>query len=168
MNENAPSDPHLREIRTSSSESPPTSPTESSADVVYAFLERHLSVGPLPPPAVLKAYDDALPGSAERIVALAEREAAHRHELDRESLSLERSDRAARIALATRGQLLGYSLSLVIILGGFVMAGMGNNLAGFGSVLTAASLLVAIFVLGRRQPSQQHEPTPTDEPAAKE
>jgi hypothetical protein len=29
--------------------------------------------GPLPPPAILRGYDDFIPGAAERIIAMAER-----------------------------------------------------------------------------------------------
>ena len=137
-------------------------------EVIYSMLERHLSIGPLPPPAVFKAYEEALPGAAERILSMAEREASQRHELERQELAIERADRNARIALMTRGQLLGFSLSLVIILGGFVMAGLGNNLAGFGSVLTAASLLVAIFVLGRRNPPDEQTSAKDDIPSTPE
>jgi uncharacterized membrane protein len=35
-------------------------------------MERHEFSGPLPSPEVLARYNDALPGGAERIVALAE------------------------------------------------------------------------------------------------
>lgn len=35
--------------------------------------------GPIPPPALLKEYDEALPGCAERVVQMAEREQSARH-----------------------------------------------------------------------------------------
>ena len=38
--------------------------------------------GPLPPPETLIRYNDAVPDGAERIIALAERQAAHRMALE--------------------------------------------------------------------------------------
>lgn len=34
--------------------------------------------GPIPPPSIIKGYEDILPGTAERIVAMAENQAKHR------------------------------------------------------------------------------------------
>jgi uncharacterized membrane protein len=39
--------------------------------------------GPLPPPQALKAYDMVVPGAAERIISMAERQQAHRHGLEK-------------------------------------------------------------------------------------
>ena len=44
-----------------------------------ASLEFH---GPLPPPDIIREYESILPGSADRIFALAESEAVHRRELE--------------------------------------------------------------------------------------
>jgi uncharacterized membrane protein len=38
--------------------------------------------GPLPPAADFERYNAALPGAAERILAMAEKEAAHRHDAE--------------------------------------------------------------------------------------
>lgn len=53
---------------------PRHAPIESQA-LTQAFS------GPIPPPAVLAEYDSRFPGFAERIMSMAEREAATRHEL---------------------------------------------------------------------------------------
>ena len=39
--------------------------------------------GPLPPPAFLKQYDEALPGAADRILVLAESQSKHRMEIEK-------------------------------------------------------------------------------------
>ena len=49
----------------------------SSAVVAVA----HSFEGPLPPPDILAGYESVLPGSAERILQLAEQESAHRRDL---------------------------------------------------------------------------------------
>jgi len=45
--------------------------------------------GPLPPPAVLRQYNETMPGAMERILTMAEREAAARHNYDATQLSNE-------------------------------------------------------------------------------
>lgn len=42
-----------------------------------------VSSGPLPPPEVLKAYDEVLKGAAKRIFDMAERQATHRQALEK-------------------------------------------------------------------------------------
>ena len=39
--------------------------------------------GPIPPPELLIKYNDALPGGAERIMAMAENQSQHRQQLER-------------------------------------------------------------------------------------
>ena len=75
-----------------------TSPAERaslpSAEVLQALpgivreslVETAASSRPLPPPAMYRAYDEVLPGSAERILRMAEREQDHRIEWERDTL----------------------------------------------------------------------------------
>jgi uncharacterized membrane protein len=69
---------------------------------VTASLRRRHS-GPLPPPDDFIIYESALPGSAERILAMAEKEQSHRHEIDRQ---ISRSDVREHRRIG-RGQLFG-------------------------------------------------------------
>lgn len=43
--------------------------------------------GPLPPPAILKGYDDLVPGAALRIIEMSEKEQEHRHKNEDEAVS---------------------------------------------------------------------------------
>ena len=60
---------------------PSSSPSEESNS---GNLRRHISTsvetfqGPIPPPNVLEAYERLVPGAAERILKMAENQAAHR------------------------------------------------------------------------------------------
>ena len=38
--------------------------------------------GPLPPPNVLRGYEGVLPGSADRIISMAEKQLSHRHDVE--------------------------------------------------------------------------------------
>ena len=52
-----------------------------------ASLSAHIAVqrtfsGPMPPPEQLRQYNEVLPGAAERMLALVEKQQAHRHALE--------------------------------------------------------------------------------------
>lgn len=87
--------------------------------------------GPLPPPAVLRGYDEVVPGGAERILAMAERQAAHRQNIE------------------SRGQLFGFSLAASAIGGAFLAVAAGVPLAGVAGVIVAVATLSGFFIWGR-------------------
>lgn len=98
--------------------------------------------GPLPTPAMLRGYEEVVRGGAERILAMAERQAAHRQ------------------AMESRGQLFGFSLAACTIVGGFLSAAAGLPLVGVSGVILAAATLSGFFIWGkaggrRRVPATQ-------------
>ena len=76
--------------------------------------------GPLPPPSMFGQYDQVLPGSAGRIMAMAEKEQAHRIAWESRCL-----DAAARDTV--RGQWMGFAVSFLCIGG----AGAANLVSRF-------------------------------------
>lgn len=98
--------------------------------------------GPLPPPAMLRGYEELVPGGAERILAMAERQAAHRQTIE------------------SRGQLFGFSLAVCAIAGGFLSVAAGLPLVGVSGVILAVATLSGFFIWGkagglRRVPAAQ-------------
>lgn len=91
-------------------------------------MERHEFSGPLPPPEVLARYNEALPGGAERIVALAEEQAGHRRRME------------------ARGQVLLFAVVLVALVGGIGLIALGENAAGLVPVIAAIGGLGSLFV----------------------
>lgn len=91
-------------------------------------MERHEFSGPLPPPEVLARYNEALPGGAERIVALAEEQASHRRRME------------------ARGQVLLFAVVLVALVGGIGLIALGENAAGLVPVIAAIGGLGSLFV----------------------
>lgn len=67
--------------------------------------------GPLPHPDLLVKYEEIIPGSAERILSMAEKEQRHRHQLENEVIKKE-------IAQKGRGLYFGFTLALLIIVVG--------------------------------------------------
>lgn len=62
-------------------------PADARKIIIQAFRQSESHSGWLPTPKYLQEYEAILPGLAERIVALPEREQAHRHRVIEKSLA---------------------------------------------------------------------------------
>lgn len=94
--------------------------------------------GPLPPPALLGEYEQALPGLAERIVTMAENEGNHRRAVENRLLRL-----------SELGLFSGFILSLVAIVGGMLLVWADKGLQGLAPLVLSIVGIVTIFVLRR-------------------
>ena len=74
-------------------------PRPKSRDVSLEFMEVSWQ-GPIPPPQVLKQYDDIIPNGAERLFAQFENETAHRHLRERRAQNHPLYDQLAARAVA--------------------------------------------------------------------
>lgn len=102
--------------------------------LVATMVEKYHS-GPLPCPEDFAEYDRILPGSAERIFQLTEREQQHRH-----------TQEARIITHEFRGRYVGQAGALIALLAGF---GAVVYCASIGQPLTAAVIgAVGAIVLG--------------------
>jgi uncharacterized membrane protein len=104
--------------------------------------------GPLPPPELLKSYNEAFPGCAERVVAMAERQSRHRQELER--LVVEANCQAQR-----RGQYFAFILALIVITGGVYLLASGKSIEGFSAIILALASLVTTLIYGRREQAKE-------------
>lgn len=98
--------------------------------------------GPLPPPEILKKYDEILPGAAERIIKMAEKQAEHRQSLEQQVI---KSD----VKNSKLGILCGFLIGIGGISGGVIVAIFGKQPL-FGGILSFGSLaiLATVFVHG--------------------
>ena len=103
--------------------------------------------GPLPPAEQFLKYDQALPGAAERILKMAEKELAHRHESETKIIN-------GSIKADTRGQYFAYSITL-ISLGTFCYFAYSGLFVPsiFPGIVMVASIVVAFIgqIRGSRQ-----------------
>lgn len=104
--------------------------------------------GPLPPPELLERYNEVIPNGAERIMAMAERQSAHRESLEAQVI-------AGNIANQARGSLYAFILCLVALLGGFALIMMGKNAYGLVSIVTSVTALATVFVYARREQKKE-------------
>jgi uncharacterized membrane protein len=91
---------------------------------------------------MLVQYNQAFPGCAERIVAMAERQAAHRQDIEKTAIT---SNRRRELT----GQVFGLVIALSAIGSGTYLAFHDKPLAGLGTIIGTVVSLVAVFVYGK-------------------
>lgn len=99
--------------------------------------------GPMPHPRHLREYDEILPGAAERILSMAERNLEHNVSMDRQVVNAEVADRKL-------GMLLGAGIFALLIFGAFAALFVSDSAIVPGLFLgTAAIGGVVAFIRGR-------------------
>lgn len=99
--------------------------------------------GPLPPPDVLREYEETMSGMSDRIVTRWETEQKHRHEMDQLILNRE-------FNLKLIGNILGIIALTLMLLVVSYLAFLGHPAEAVGLGVGTIVSVVAIFVLARR------------------
>jgi len=86
-------------------------------------------VGPLPPPHLLARYNDVIPGGAERMLAMAERQSAHRESMEAQVVK-------GNLARQREGAYFAFILAFLTICGGIFLLYSGRSIAGLVAILT--------------------------------
>ncbi len=107
-----------------------------------AYIQAASFKGPLPPPALFERYDAVLPGSAERILRLAEKEQAHRQEWEMTVLRAQKSD-------VRRGQWMGFALGMTGMIVAAVCALYGLPYVAGASLGTVSVGILTAFLRSR-------------------
>ncbi len=110
----------------------------SDSEVLEAAIFAAQFSGPLPPPEILRAYDNVIEGGASRIFDQWEAETQHRHGLQ---------DRVADAYIAgmARAQWMAFGVIMVIGVGGLVIVALGHPLVGFAGFFLALAAVAASF-----------------------
>lgn len=145
-----------------SATSPPTQqPAEDapSAERIVQAVSQTLQYssfsGPLPPPDQLEHYERVAPGTAHRIVAMAEEHISmaksqmeHRHRI--EGCVIE-----SNVRLAGRGQVFAFILGIVGLAGAIFLIYEGREFGGATAFVASLASLAGVFVYSWKQ--QQKE-----------
>ena len=118
--------------------------------VTQAKMHAEHFSGPLPHPSLLKQYDEVHPGFAERIIAMAEKQAKHRQDL--ESRVIDSDIRNSRLGLH-----YGLIIGLCAVIGGSVCIILGHQIGGSIIGGTGLTGLVGVFVYGSTQRRKERE-----------
>ncbi|MPW31928.1 DUF2335 domain-containing protein [Agarivorans sp. B2Z047] len=111
---------------------------------ITALLTRHERYSsPLPPPEILESLERLSPGSVERIIDMAEKDAEHEREMEREQL-------AAKSRETILGQVFALIIGLATLGTSALITYMGHP--GWGGVIGSGGLvaLVSAFIIGRK------------------
>jgi uncharacterized membrane protein len=104
--------------------------------------------GPIPPPGMLVKYNEAFPGAAERIVAMAERQSAHRENMETTVVT-------AGARSQTRGSWFAFIIAMTAILGGVYLIKLGKSAEGLSAIVGSLAALTAVFVYGKNKQGKE-------------
>src|SRR5260370_30118673 len=121
-------EPIARELETARDDSERSAQEERRTTAELRITTVQQFSGPLPHPDFLKGYNGAFPGCAERVMAMAERQSAHRQQLER--IVVEGNCNAQ-----TRGQWFAFILAFVIICGGGFFFFKGKRASGLFAII---------------------------------
>ena len=99
--------------------------------------------GPLPQPEVLQGYESVIPGAANRILEMAERQSDHRMQMDKMVIS--GGSRRSYLGLVA-----GFALSAMVIVGGIYLIATDHDWAGASLVGLNLAGLAGVFVYGTK------------------
>lgn len=115
--------------------------------------------GPIPSPDDLERYSQIITDGADRIMALAESQTEHRHQLEQKIVVAQiadaNSDRTERLV----GQIFALIIGLTAIVSGAIVASKGQPWPGAIIGGSAIVGLVSVFIVGRKseQDDKGHE-----------
>ena len=123
-------------------------PEDKREEIISRIVLQEEYAGPLAHPRIVAGYEQFLPGSADRILTMAESQQQHRmHQEDRgQQAAIERDKRAMN-----RGFALAFVLMLVSALAIYV----GSDLVGFGIVTTSVVSLAGVFLYSHHSTRQE-------------
>lgn len=110
----------------------------------------------MPLPDFFQAYEHTLPGAADRILTMAEKQQEHRHLQQSVRLTLDG-------ARERRGQWMGFLVAVSGIIGGVTLIMFDKPVAGFTTLVGAIGSIVGLFVWSRRR---RPSALPPDSPQA--
>lgn len=111
---------------------------------VYTLMSSERFSGPLPHPRHLQGYEDIEPGTANRIITMAEASQNHLHKMDEKIIDAEVTGRKQRL-------FAGIALVCLLAIGSFILAFIGNNI-GSGILLGGAVLSVVGTLFSQKPP----------------
>lgn len=93
---------------------------------------------------------------------MAERESAHRHEMEKRELSVDKDQQDKQFDEARLGQVLGFAIGAIAIISGLYASIKGAQ--WFGSIVGGGGVvgLVSAFICGRSRKFQKNETEPNE------
>lgn len=106
-------------------------------------LEASAFKGPVPPPEVIREYEQILPGLADRIFKMAEDQSAHRRAMETKEVN-------SINFRALLGLVFAFIIILVVILVGAYLIYNDHPITGLVAMLSASVYIVYNFITGKK------------------
>ena len=108
----------------------------------FIMCKQEVHEGPLPSPRDLEKYNQIIPNGAERIMKMAEKQSAHRIEMEKVAINGE-------VKQSGRGQNYGFTLAIILILIATLLALTGHEAVACIIGGTTIVSLCTVFVVGK-------------------
>jgi uncharacterized membrane protein len=126
--------------------------------VSYVHNIQEVYSGPLPHPGHLEQFERVLPGSAERILSLAEKEQAHRHKWEQRELR-------SSVLTERIGLIGGIIVAVGLIAGAVICAVLDQVIIGAALVAASGVSMVPAIIKGRDRSKSRNLARDTTTPA---
>ncbi|QKL71436.1 DUF2335 domain-containing protein [Ralstonia solanacearum] len=121
--------------------------------------------GPIPHPSILEGFERLVPGSANRLIAMAEAESLHRRALEDRALAANVAGQEKQLSIVeyqskvvfwsdTIGQIAGTLVSLACVAGAVWLAANGHEAAAGALAAIPGAALIRSFFSPRKTPQQ--------------
>lgn len=127
---------------------PESIPEDLKEEIISRIVLQEQYSGPLAHPRIVAGYEQHLPGSADRILTMAEEQQGHR-------MQQENRGQQAAIERDKRAMNRGFVLALVLMLLSAFALYQGSDLVGFGFVATSVVSLAGVFLYSHRSTRQE-------------
>ncbi len=111
--------------------------------------ERRSYNGPLPAPEDFQQYEQVLPGAADRILSMAEKQLSHRTDLEKSIVK-------ENFKQSSAGQIIGGILALFCIVASFFLGIEGHDILAGVIASTTVIGVITVFVLNKK-PEEEKE-----------
>jgi uncharacterized membrane protein len=106
--------------------------------------------GPLPHPEVLARFEEIYPGAAKIIFETFDAQSKHRMKLEERVV-------LGNVATQSRGQVFGFILAGMVIVGGLLAAVLKSDLRGYALVVVAGATLIGIAIWQRFRQEKERD-----------
>jgi uncharacterized membrane protein len=117
---------------------------KSNNNQIITQQETKVYQAPIPPSSEMARYEEVLPGAAERILAMAEKQSHHRQDIERRVI---RADNFKSVL----GSIFGFVAVIATLAAGVYTALNGQPLFGGGISLGGLAILGTAFFFSKRK-----------------
>jgi uncharacterized membrane protein len=142
---NTPQDPHRD----------PEDPSIADEQGPLVAQARFGFSGPIPPPSILAGYENTLPGSADRIITMAEKQLGHRQKLEEAVV-------ASNIQNEKVGMWFAFTLTLLLMSFGVYLIVHDKSIGGYLAIFAPAVFHGSNYMHNRTREEKSTDGTPTD------